>query len=64
MFNVMLPWDDPSNKTLGDPKPYESLDCGPFFNTLKSHFNRVDHYSRSVSAETHPVGVQAMTPDE
>ena len=64
MFNVMLPWDDPSNRTLGDPKPYESLDCAPFFNTLKSHFNRVDHYSRHVSAETHRVGVQAMTPDE
>ena len=64
MFNVMLPWDDPSNKTLGDPKPYESLDCGPFFNTLKSHFNRVDRYSRFVSVETNADNMQNIRPDE
>ena len=23
MFNVMLPWNHPSNRTFGDPKPYE-----------------------------------------
>jgi hypothetical protein len=64
MFNVMLPWDDPSNKTLGDSKPYESLDCGPFFNTLKSHFNRVDRYSRFVSVETNADNMQNIRPDE
>jgi hypothetical protein len=49
MFNVMLPWDDPSNSTLGKPEFYRSLDCGPFSNTLQSNFDRVEYYSRHVS---------------
>ena len=35
MFNVMLPWSHDSNRTLGEPEPYEPLDCGPFANTYK-----------------------------
>ena len=61
MFNVMLPWTHESNRTLGEPEPYESLDCGPFVNTLKRQFDRVKHCSRYVSAETNR---QAMTPGE
>ena len=61
MFNVMLPWDDPLNRTLGNPKSYKSLDCGRF-NTLGGDFDRVEHYSRSVSAETN-TNMQAMTLD-
>ena len=64
MFNVMLPWDHPSNKTLGNPTPFESLDCGPFSSTLKSHFDRVNHYSRYVSVENDFGNVQTVGPDE
>ena len=42
MFNVMLPWDYPSNRTLVNPESYESLDCGRF-NTLGGDFDRVEH---------------------
>jgi hypothetical protein len=64
LFNVMLPWSHESNRTLGEPEPYESLDCGPFTNTLKRQFDRVKHCSRYVSAETNTGNRQAMTPDE
>ncbi len=64
MFNVTLPWDHPSNGTLGRPEQYDSLDCGPFTNAIEDHFDRVDHASRFVTAETNAGNVQAMTPDE
>jgi hypothetical protein len=64
MFNVMLPWSHESNRTLGEPETYESLDCGPFANILKRQFDRVKHCSRYVSAETDASNKQAMTPDE
>ena len=64
MFNVMLPWDHPSNRTLGHPDPYESLDDGPVANTLERHFDRVEHYSHLVSAETDASILQASSPDE
>jgi hypothetical protein len=54
MFNVMLPWN------------HESLDCGPFTNIFKRQFDKVKHYSRSVSAEANAGNGdgQATTPDE
>jgi hypothetical protein len=64
MFNVMLPWTHESNRTLGEPEPYESLDCGPFANILKRQFDRVNLCSSYVSAETNVGNRQAMTPDE
>jgi hypothetical protein len=64
MFNVMLPWDHPSNQTLGDPEQFESLDCGRFQNTLDVHFNGAEHKSRSVSAETNADNIHATAPDE
>ena len=64
MFNVVIPWDHPSNRTLGEPEYYESLDWGPFANTLKRPFNKVDHYSRYVSTETNTANIHAMIPDE
>jgi hypothetical protein len=64
MFNVMLPWSHESNRTLGEPEPYQSLDCGPFANTIKRQFNRVAHSSCYVSAEANTGNRQAMTPDE
>jgi hypothetical protein len=63
MFNVMLPWDDPSNRLFGDPEPYESLDCGPF-NILEGDFDRVDYYSRYVSAETNAGDMHASSPEQ
>ena len=64
MFNVILPWDHLSNRTLGHPDPYDSLDCGLSANTLERHFDRVEHYSRSVSAETNASNVEALRPNE
>jgi hypothetical protein len=65
MFNVTLPWDDPSNGLLGKPEPYDPLDCGPFTNTIEAHFKKIDHYSRFVTADTDPVNkTMAAGPDE
>jgi hypothetical protein len=64
MFNVTLPWDHPSNNFFGYPEPYDLLDCGPFTNTIEAHFDKVDYYSRFVTAETHADNLRAMTPDE
>jgi hypothetical protein len=64
MFNVTLPWTHPSNGLLGKPEPYDPLDCGPFTNTIEAHFDKVDHYSCLVTAETNPGNFQAMTPGE
>jgi hypothetical protein len=64
MFNVMLPRDHPSNKTLGEPEFYESLDCSPFANTFRVDFNKVEHCSLYVSSETNDRNFQAMTPDK
>jgi hypothetical protein len=64
MFNVTLPWDHPSNGLVGIPEPYVPLDFGPFTNTIEAHFDKVDHYSHFVTAETNAGNHQAMTPDE
>ena len=64
MFNVMLPWSHEENRTLGEPEPYESLDCGSFVNILKRRFDSVKHCSRYVSAETNAGNRQAMTLNE
>ena len=64
MFNVILPWSHESNRALGEPESYKSLDCGPFGNTLERPFNRVIHCSRYVSTETNAGNTQAMTPNE
>jgi hypothetical protein len=50
MFNVTLEWDHPSNKKLGEPEPYERLDCGPFVNTEENAFDSGDYYTPSVSS--------------
>jgi hypothetical protein len=64
MFNVILPWNHESNRALGEPEPYESLDCGRFVNTFRRQFNRVKYYSRQVSAEENAGNRQAVTLDE
>ena len=64
MFNVILPWNHPSNGTLGTPEYYDPLDCGRFHNTVDSQFDKVDHCSRFVTAETNAGNLQAMIPEE
>ena len=64
MFNVMLPWDHESNRTLGEPLPYESLSCGPFANILEDPLDKGEYCSRYISAEINAGNRQAMAPDE
>ena len=64
MFNVILPWDHESNRTLGEPEPYESLDCGPFTKILEVPLKTQEYYSRYVSAETNDSNAQAKEPDK
>ena len=61
LFNVILPWDHPSNKKFGKPEPYESLDWGPFSNTTEHQLQR-ECCSLSVSTDT--IIMQANGPDE
>ena len=63
MFNVILPWDHESNRTLGKPEPYESLDCGSFAQILEAHEKAQEYYSSYVSAETNEINAQAKGPD-
>jgi hypothetical protein len=51
MFNVTLEWDNSLNSKLGQPDPYERLDCGPFVNTSEMHFDKGDYYTPNVSSE-------------
>ena len=62
MFNAILPWDDPSNGTFGNPDPYEPVDYSSFANTLERKFGRVEHYSRSVFAMENTRNIQAIGP--
>ena len=64
MFNVTLPWDHESNRTLGEPEPYDRLDCGPFTNSIEARFDKVDYYSRFVTSETNAGSPLAIIPDE
>jgi hypothetical protein len=61
MFNVILPWDHESNRTLGKPEPYESLDCGSFTQILDVTEETQEHYSRYVSAETNDSNAEGVT---
>ncbi|KAF8496694.1 hypothetical protein F5888DRAFT_1907091 [Russula emetica] len=65
LFNVTLPWDDESNKTLalGDPLYYDPLRPDSF--TIRSEtFGKSDHYSRRVSREDNAHSILAKTPDQ
>ena len=48
LFNVLLEWDHPSNRTFVQPEPYTRLDVGPFTNIRELVFPRGDYYSRNV----------------
>jgi len=63
LFNVTLPWDDESNKTLGDPFYYDPLSPDSF--TIRPEpFGKSDHYSRGVSREDNAHNILAKTPDQ
>ena len=60
VFNVTFPWNHPSNRTFGDPKLYEFLD-NDSSNTLEEHFDRVEQYSRNVSAEVNASDIHVLS---
>src|SRR3984893_9764826 len=64
MFNVLLPWDDPSNRTTCQPEQYTPLDVGLFWNTKKTRFAKGDYYSRHVNSRDESNPHSASTPDE
>jgi hypothetical protein len=63
MFNVLLPWDDPSNRTCCVPEPYDPVNLGPFINIRESVFDGGDYRSRSVAAQEQNVAEQARAPN-
>jgi hypothetical protein len=50
IFNAMLPWDDPSNRLLGELEPYPCLNWDQFVNIRQSRFSSGDYYSRGVAS--------------
>ena len=64
MFNVMLPWDDPSNEKLGKPGEFESLDEIILDNTRRTEFDPVDHHSTHVAKVENACNIQAESFDE
>jgi hypothetical protein len=64
LFNVMLPYDHPSNRRLGDPVPYKPLNFGPFVNTFRTNFQKVEHCSPPVSSDPNDSNVHARDPDQ
>ncbi|KAI0249449.1 hypothetical protein BJV78DRAFT_695952 [Lactifluus subvellereus] len=64
MFNVLLAWDDPLNRQLCVPEPYEPVDLGPFVNVRESRFYGRDYCSRFVASHENNVGVMAREPND
>jgi hypothetical protein len=50
MFNVLLEWDDPLNRTTVKPEPYPRLDVGPFPNIRRSPFSKGDYHPGHVTS--------------
>lgn len=61
MFNVTLPWDDPSNEKFGKPEKYEALQRG---HIRESDFLQTEYSSVYVFKEQNDGNAQAETPDE
>ena len=65
MFNVTLPWDDPSNQRHGvPPQRYEPLDIGPLPNVRKAILTKGRHYSRNVHPRSNFYNTSAQTSGE
>ena len=62
MFNVILPWNDESNRKFGEPVRYEPLN---FDNRAirRTTFDRTDYFSSSVSKEENTNIGLAASPD-
>jgi hypothetical protein len=63
MFNVLLDWNDPSNRTLCQPEPYARLELGEFINIRESRFSKGDYYSRYVNLSQETESTSAADPD-
>jgi hypothetical protein len=63
MFNVTLPWDDESNKTLGIPDRYDVLNFGNI-TFRRETFGKVEYYSRHVSREENANNTLAASPEQ
>jgi hypothetical protein len=64
MFNVTLPWNDPSNTKLGKPEEYKTLEQGHFVNVRDIELGEVEYFSSHVSTEESAGNVYATTPEE
>lgn len=58
LFNVTLPWDDPSNSLLEVPEEYKPLELGHFINVQSSEMRESEFCSRisgidNIRANTH-----------
>jgi hypothetical protein len=49
MFNVTLPWDDPSNELLGKPEKYERLEPIYIGNVRNKEIREGEYYTPNVS---------------
>ena len=52
MFNVTLPWDDPSNQLLGKPEKYEHIKPG-YFDSRINEIRKGENYTPHVSPIDH-----------
>jgi hypothetical protein len=64
MFNVKLPWDDPSNTRFKPPKEFKSLDEDHFTNVRGSVTYQAEYHPPSVSKVDYAGNVQAGTADQ
>jgi hypothetical protein len=48
IFNVTLPWDDPSNRLIGEPGQYEHIKPSDFANVRDSEIREGEYYTRYV----------------
>ena len=62
MFNVILPWDDESNRKLGEPAPYEPLNSDKR-DISRTTFGTTDYCSYSVTRDENTNIELAASPD-
>ena len=61
MFNVIPPWIHESNRKPGESETYESMDCGPFTNTIEVlPLRKQEHHPRHVSVKTLVLGQEIL----
>ena len=60
LFNVTLPWDDPSNSLLEVPEEYKRLELGYFLNVHPTEIRQTEYCSHLSKV----VNIHAKTPNE